>query len=520
MSRQTLTVVRSASPLRTTDPGHSSAYGRDLYAALPVDVLTVHPRNPRRELGPDDDLADLADSIRSRGVLEPLVVTLDDTGGYHVLMGQRRLAAARIAGTDRVPCIIRGDVDEVDALIDMLGENLHRAALSPIEEAQGYRQLTLDGLDAEEIADRLGRSRGTVRARLGLLDLPEETRAKVHHGQITLDQAAALGSFAEYPDLYAELTDAVGTASWRFTLERARMRRTDRDAAAVARAIHEAAGVRVVERADVPHRAVDEFRLVTALGGHHWDVATDEQVAEHASCPGHAVLAPTRDEEPVWLCLTPEVHGRPVAIGGAVDAGEEGLSTDEIAARRVDRSARMAREAAQLDLDRVARQAHEVDVRAAAGARLAWIREWVTSPRRVTVRPATAIARAVAQACAYEIEHDVGEWALLLGIDITDLHGDDLSAAVTETTWGRDPHRMLLAMLATHYEPGARLPTTWAQDPPRVQPWIMTWLDLLLDLGWEPSPWEAERIDATRAELGDQDAAESDRPARTAPGAP
>jgi ParB/RepB/Spo0J family partition protein len=503
----------AAKRLAVVKPDHpadqADGTGHGLYAELRVDQLAVHPKNPRTDLGSDADMAELADSIRSRGVLEPLVVVpcTEPTDAaasdvtHWVLMGQRRLTAARLAERATVPCIVRADlVDHTDALVDMLVENLHRAELSPVEEADAYRQLELEGLDVAEIARRTGRGRPTVEGRLKLLQLPEATRGRVHAREITLDQAADLAAFVEHPDLYKALEATAGTPNWRYQLERSRQNVARRTAAARVRADLQAAGVRIITRQDLPDGDDLGYRLVTALGGRHWEQPTPEQVEQHQACPGHAAMISPAGE-PVWMCLTPAEHGTSTAPD-AVDPVDEGLDQEQAEARRAARAEREAREAEQLELDRLARDEHQASVRAAAVARGEWVRELTTGRGRLPAKVSGPLARYLAvELTRVMLEPDNSEWAAWLGIDV-EKYDDDMDvvdAVLQERCRRGDAHRALLAMLASVTEPEAAKPYMWPIADGTALARLLPWLDLLIELGWTPSTWEAERIAATRA---------------------
>lgn len=209
---------------------------------LPVTALRPHPGNPRRDLG---DLVELADSIRAHGVRQALVVvpycehrkpspdcvirvkTNDGTtwcsahqhaGVLRVVIGHRRLAAARMAGLTDVPAVIDDRLTEADQIELMLVENVQRADLSPVEEATGYQALLDLAIPKTQIARRTGRARSTIDARLKLLILPEPAREKVHARQATLEDAAVVAEIAEQaPDLAEGLVESLGTLSlaWR-----------------------------------------------------------------------------------------------------------------------------------------------------------------------------------------------------------------------------------------------------------------------------------------------------------------
>ena len=189
-------------------------------ALIPVDLLDPHPSNPRRDLG---DLVELADSIRAHGIRQNLLVVPTE-GRYRVVIGHRRLAAARMAGLADVPAVVDTDLTDADQLELMLLENLQRADLSPIEEAAGYQELLDLGVKVTMIARRTGRAATTVRSRVALLGLPEEARELVHGRQATLEDAAAVLEF-EGADEYSYLLDGLGTDSFDWRIRHARDQR-------------------------------------------------------------------------------------------------------------------------------------------------------------------------------------------------------------------------------------------------------------------------------------------------------
>ena len=159
-------------------------------STLPLDRIRPNKGQPRRTFD-DAELAELADSIRQNGILQPLLVR--DRGDYYeIVAGERRYQAARAAGLDEVPVIIR-DVSDDDVFKLALIENLQRSDLSPLEEANGYRQLIREkGLTQEELARILSKSRSTITNTLRLLDLPDEVQELVETGRLTAGHARAI----------------------------------------------------------------------------------------------------------------------------------------------------------------------------------------------------------------------------------------------------------------------------------------------------------------------------------------
>ena len=147
---------------------------------VPVSAISPNPQQPRMPLGDDEQLLELAASIQEFGLLQPLLVTLEDEDEeeprYQLIAGERRWRAAQIAGLERVPVIVRDATPQL--MLEMaLVENLQRTDLNALEEAQGYRMLIDDyQLTQEQVADRVGRKRTTVANTLRLLQLPDTVR--------------------------------------------------------------------------------------------------------------------------------------------------------------------------------------------------------------------------------------------------------------------------------------------------------------------------------------------------------
>ena len=159
---------------------------------LSVDLIVANPRQPRQSMA-EEGLQELAASIREHGVLQPLIVTMDSaTGQYSLIAGERRLRAARLAGLQQVPVLVRQVTDQ-ERLELALIENVQRADLTPLETAEAYRQLHEDfKLPHDEIADRVGKSRVSVTNTLRLLKLVEPVQAALSENRITEGHARAL----------------------------------------------------------------------------------------------------------------------------------------------------------------------------------------------------------------------------------------------------------------------------------------------------------------------------------------
>ncbi|PRZ08803.1 ParB family chromosome partitioning protein [Isoptericola sp. CG 20/1183] len=163
------------------------------FAEVPVEQIRPNSRQPRSVFD-EGELDELVESINEIGVLQPIVVRPDPdaSAGYELIMGERRWRAAQEAGLDTIPAIIRS-TDDSDMLRDALLENLHRAALNPLEEAAAYRQLLDDfGCTHEELATRIARSRPQISNTLRLLKLPPLVQRRVAAGVLSAGHARAL----------------------------------------------------------------------------------------------------------------------------------------------------------------------------------------------------------------------------------------------------------------------------------------------------------------------------------------
>jgi ParB family chromosome partitioning protein len=159
---------------------------------IPVDAIIPNPRQPRKEMNAQE-LTELAESVRTHGILQPVIVTpAAQPGQYMLIAGERRLRAARMAGLDEVPAILR-QASELERLELALIENVQRADLSPLEAAEAYRQLDEEfSLSHEEIAEQVGKARVTVTNTLRLLKLPLDVRQALNERQISEGHARAL----------------------------------------------------------------------------------------------------------------------------------------------------------------------------------------------------------------------------------------------------------------------------------------------------------------------------------------
>ncbi len=246
-------------------PSGKGGLGRGLGALIPggggvdevdIDLIAPNPEQPRQRFD-EAALDELAASIREHGLLQPLVVTrlVADSGAvsYRLIAGERRLLAARRAGLTRVPVVVRETTPR--GLLELaLVENLQRADLGPLEEAQAYRRLAEEfGLSQEEIAARVGKSRVAVANALRLLSLPEPIKEGLSSGQISEGHARALLGL---PDTAARLQ-----AYREVTARALSVRQTEE----LVRRLRTTPPARAPHRPDPDLSAIEE-RLRTALG--------------------------------------------------------------------------------------------------------------------------------------------------------------------------------------------------------------------------------------------------------------
>ena len=165
------------------------------FLSLPVDVIRRGKHQPRR-IVEESALEELAHSVRTRGIVQPIVVRPAGPGSFEIVAGERRWRAAQMAGLADVPAVVRECSDREAAAVALI-ENIQREDLNPIEEAQGYRTLADEfGLTHQELADAVGRSRSAVSNALRLLDLNDDVRALVEQGELDMGHARALLSLS------------------------------------------------------------------------------------------------------------------------------------------------------------------------------------------------------------------------------------------------------------------------------------------------------------------------------------
>lgn len=242
---------------------------------LPIDFLVANRANPRREFN-EDQLEDLTNSIREKGVMQPLLVRpTTDPNQFEIIAGERRWRASQRAGLREVPVLVR-DVDDREALELAIIENVQRVDLNPLEEAMGYGQL-IDQFDytQHDLAQVIGKSRSHVANTLRLLKLPQDVRDMLSRGELTAGHARTLIT-ADDPAALARriiggglsvreaeaLSHNAGTAPRKKSLEK------DADTAALEKRLSDALGLHVaIDHKEQGGRLEIRYRTLEQLDG-------------------------------------------------------------------------------------------------------------------------------------------------------------------------------------------------------------------------------------------------------------
>lgn len=176
---------------------------------IAISDIKANPLQPRKEFAPQE-LSELQQSLSTHGMLQPVTVRTSQAGrGYELIAGERRLRAATALGWKEIPALVK-DVDDSTLLALALIENLQRADLNPIEEAQGYKRLTEDfAMTQAQVAELVGKNRSTVANLLRLLDLPQQVRDMVQSGQLTAGHVRALLALKDDAEILAAARDIV-----------------------------------------------------------------------------------------------------------------------------------------------------------------------------------------------------------------------------------------------------------------------------------------------------------------------
>jgi ParB family chromosome partitioning protein len=172
----------AAAPVSPDTPG---------FKQLAIDLISANPKNPRRSF-PEADIESLAQSLREKGLIQPLLVRPLHNGTFQIVAGERRWRAAQRAGLHDVPAIVR-ELDDKDTLELAIVENVQRSDLTPLEEAQAYRMLMDEfSYTQQQLAESIGKSRSHIANTLRLMSLPDSVKEHIEQGTLSAGHARAL----------------------------------------------------------------------------------------------------------------------------------------------------------------------------------------------------------------------------------------------------------------------------------------------------------------------------------------
>lgn len=271
---------------------------------IAISDLHDHPKNVRLDI---DDLTSLAASIADMGIVQPLVVTSRPEGGYTIVAGHRRRAAALKAGLTSVPCVVR-DTADAEQILSMLHENSNRDGLTAAERAQGIQDALDLGTPLTRLAKGLSLKPKEVKRFAAATQFAEATRAAMHSMALTLDQAEALAALEVDPEAHAVATDYLqkqGNITWALEQGKTLFRRNQREAALAA----------YTQEHNVAPTTKETWESNVA-------VLTAAEIKAHAGLQCHAVRARTEDDRVVFthMCVSTSSHKRNQVSGEPLDA--------------------------------------------------------------------------------------------------------------------------------------------------------------------------------------------------------
>jgi ParB family chromosome partitioning protein len=177
--------------LQTLIPVSPAAHGRGEVEEVPLPLISANPYQPRRAFD-EAELEELASSVKSKGVIQPILLRRLGDGGYELIAGERRWRAAKLAGLKRIPAIVRQATD-AEVMEVALIENLQRKDLNPMEAARAFQRLMKEfGLTQEAISRQLGKDRSSIANAVRLLSLPTEVQREVELDHLSLGHAKVL----------------------------------------------------------------------------------------------------------------------------------------------------------------------------------------------------------------------------------------------------------------------------------------------------------------------------------------
>jgi ParB/RepB/Spo0J family partition protein len=265
---------------------------------IPVDSITPDPDNARADIG---DLTGLIASIRSLGVIQPIVVRSDGNTGWIIVAGHRRHAAALAAGIAEVPVVVREDVTDEERLATFVAENLHRADITPVDRAHVFAQLLdLPGTTQRDVAVLCGVSQPTVSKSVALLKLPPKAQQWVADGSLSLDDAATMASL---PAATIKTWCSRHLPPTTHTIDEAKRRQKDIDAADRKLDELEQSGARVIR--DTAPTSV--WTATPKIANTMW-LRNRDAYDGHSDLACHAWMRPSWGTEPEAVCTQPADH--------------------------------------------------------------------------------------------------------------------------------------------------------------------------------------------------------------------
>lgn len=434
---------------------------------LPIDVLFPHPDNPREDLG---DLSELTESIKAKGVLQNLTVVpfvskvnpkFNGKGRYTVIIGHRRLAAAKQAGLTHLPCVITSMSDE-DQIATMAVENMQRSPLTAYEQARVFQMMLDFGGTVESVSKKTGFSESTVRRRVKLTALDQNVLQKVSSRQISIGDLDKLDKI-EDADVRNKVLAEIGTNNFNLKYKSAlddQKAKKEKDAWRQILSRYKAKEITSSDRYNGDYKSLDSFRYVG-------EEATEERIKKVLSGEG-----------PFFYCLD---------YGWLYILTER--SKEEKAQRAAEKDASAEKEAARQkryeELSQAFKTLYEL--------RSAFIKQCSESEAK---KHFTDIIEFLTYTCADKYsDFDVSQFSELMEIDV-DLDADDfkqeckgLSLACTKT-----PYKALLAFAYCYFEDHANnrcfsYQTTYDKDED-----LLELYRFLEKLGYEKADEEAELL--------------------------
>jgi ParB/RepB/Spo0J family partition protein len=432
--------------------------------------LIAHPANVRERLRYLDDLAD---SISTSGIVEPLVVVpIED--GYRILAGHRRAAAAVRAELDVVPCFLRPDLADLegDQIAVALAENIQRDNLSTIEEAHAYAQLSaFPEWTAQRIAKTTGRESHEVTRLIEVTKLRDAAQLPAARGDLSLSQAADLEEFVDEPDTYRRLINQAGKPSFRVALADAQRARRIARQIAETKATLEETGVTVIEKPASYKEVECELRYLT-----NPDDNTDIDEESHANCLGHAAFVDPYRGEAVYVCKDPHAYGH------LTPKWYKHLTEEEAATWAAEEEAAKARELA---------------LEVAADVRRVFVRERIATKGKP---PAGILRLAIEFIFSGHDLPSLDEVAWYLGHDDTESIDieEALASVVRKASDTRLPLLLLAVTTAAAEDNLGRAPKRWGYS----EALAVRWLSYLRGLGYALSDAEVDLLEAIRTDKG------------------